>query len=100
MSGDEFFSSEGKDVPDKLSGFETDEDIYGSDQNYDGSAASIESAQDLSFDPAIEAEIAERAEEIRPRHSGPIRGRRLSDRRTRRSRTRRCLPPRARRLLR
>jgi len=71
MSNKEFFSSEGKDVPDRLSGFDTDEEIYGSDQNADGSAASIRSAMELEFAPGIEGEIEERAEEIQTRNNDP-----------------------------
>jgi hypothetical protein len=71
MSDGEFFSSEGKDVPDRLSGFDTDAEIYGSDQNFEGSAASIESAMSLDFAPGIEEEIEERAREIQTRNNDP-----------------------------
>jgi len=66
MSEREFFASEGPDAGDDISATPQvdEEQIFGSDVNEPGSAASIESAADISFGAEIEAELAERAKQI------------------------------------
>jgi len=73
MSGREFFESEGPDAGDDISAVPQvdEEQIFGSDVNEPGSAASIESASDISFGPDIEAELMERAEKIQTVDNDP-----------------------------
>jgi len=73
MSGREFFASEGPDAGDDISAtVQIDEEqIFGSEVNEPGSAASIESASDISFGPDIEAELMERAQKIQTVDNDP-----------------------------
>jgi len=73
MSGREFFGSEGPDAGDDISSTPQveEEQIFGSDVNEPGSAASIESASEISFGPDIEAELLERAEQIQTVDNDP-----------------------------
>jgi len=73
MSGREFFASEGPDAGDDISATPQvdEEQIFGSDVNEPGSAASIESASEISFGPDIEAELMERAEQIQTVDNDP-----------------------------
>jgi hypothetical protein len=72
MSG-EFFESEGPDAGDDISSTPQvpEEQIFGSSRNESGSAASIESAADISFGEDIEAELLERAEKIQTVDNDP-----------------------------
>jgi len=73
MSGREFFPSEGPDAGDDMSATPQvdEEQIFGSEVNEPGSAASIESASEISFGPDIEAELMERAEKIQTVDNDP-----------------------------
>jgi len=81
MSGREFFGSEGPDAGDDISATPQvdEEQIFGSDVNEPGSAASIESASEISFGPDIEAELMERAEKIQTVDNDPDIPDRLED---------------------
>jgi len=73
MSGREFFASEGPDAGDDISATPQvqDEQIFGSVDNPEGSAASIEAAQDIQFSQQIEEELMERAENIQSVDNDP-----------------------------
>jgi len=73
MSNPEFFASEGPDAGDDISAVPQvdEEQIFGSDVNEPGSAASIESAAEISFGEDIEAELRERAEQIQTVDNDP-----------------------------
>jgi len=73
MSGREFFSSEGEDAGDDISSIPQvpEEQIFGSDRNEEGSAASIESAASITFSDPIEDELMERATKIQTVNNDP-----------------------------
>ena len=73
MSDGEFFASEGPDAGDDISATPQvpEEQIFGSDRNEAGSAASIESAAGISFGADIEDELRERAEMIQTVDNDP-----------------------------
>jgi len=73
MSGREFFESEGEDAGDDISSIPQvpEEQIFGSDRNPEGSAASIESASEITFSQAIEDELMERATKIQTVNNDP-----------------------------
>jgi len=72
MSG-EFFQSEGPDAGDDISSTPQvpEEQIFGSSRNEAGSAASIESAAEITFSDEIEEELMERAEKIQTVDNDP-----------------------------
>src|SRR6056297_296423 len=73
MSGRDFFASEGPDAGDDISATPQvdDEQIFGSAVNPEGSAASIESAQEIEFSQQIEDELRERAQKIQTVDNDP-----------------------------
>jgi len=73
MSGRDFFASEGPDAGDDISSTPQveDEQIFGSEMNPEGSAASIESARQISFSDPIEEELRERARQIQTVNNDP-----------------------------
>jgi len=73
MSGREFFASEGEDAGDDISSIPQvpEEQIFGSDRNEEGSAASIESASEIEFSQQIEDELMERATKIQTVDNDP-----------------------------
>jgi len=73
MTDGEFFASEGPDAGDDISATPQveEEQIFGSDRNEPGSAASVESASDISFGDDIEDELRERAQKIQTVDNDP-----------------------------
>lgn len=73
MTGGEFFESEGPDAGDDISATPQieEEQIFGSGRNPAGSAASIESAAEISYSDAIMDEIVERAQKIQTVDNDP-----------------------------